>query len=35
MLHLLGYDHVNSEAEELEMRRRQTEIMEDLGLAVK
>ena len=35
MLHLLGYDHVNSEDEELEMRRRQTEIMERLGLAVK
>lgn len=35
MLHLLGYDHVNSEEEELEMRRRQTAIMEMLGLAVK
>lgn len=35
MLHLLGYDHVDSEDEELEMRRRQTAIMEMLGLAVK
>jgi len=35
MLHLLGYDHVGSEDEELDMRRRQTEIMEMLGLAVK
>ena len=35
MLHLLGYDHVNSEEEELDMRRRQTAIMEMLGLAVK
>lgn len=35
MLHLLGYDHVNSEDEEKEMRRRQSEIMEALGLSVK
>ena len=35
MLHLLGYDHVNSEEEELDMRRRQTAIMEMLGLAMK
>ena len=35
MLHLLGYDHVNSEEEELDMRRRQTAVMEMLGLAVK
>ena len=35
MLHLLGYDHVNSEEEELDMRRKQTAIMEMLGLAVK
>ena len=35
MLHLLGYDHVNSEDEELDMRKRQTAIMEMLGLAVK
>ena len=34
-LHLLGYDHVNSEDEELDMRRRQTAVMEMLGLAVK
>ena len=35
MLHLLGYDHVNSEEEELEMRRRQREILEAMGLSVK
>ncbi|MBQ7383470.1 MAG: rRNA maturation RNase YbeY [Clostridia bacterium] len=35
MLHLLGYDHVNGEDEELDMRRRQTAVMEMLGLAVK
>ena len=35
VLHLLGYDHVDSEEEELDMRRRQTAIMEMLGLAVK
>ena len=35
MLHLLGYDHVNSEAEEAEMRRRQSEILERMGLGVK
>ena len=35
MLHLLGYDHETSEVDELDMRRRQTEIMEMLGLAVK
>ena len=35
MLHLLGYDHVDSEEDELDMRRRQTAIMEMLGLAVK
>ena len=33
-LHLLGYDHVNSEEEELDMRKRQTAVMEMLGLAV-
>ena len=32
MLHLLGYDHVNSEEEELEMRRRQREILENIGI---
>ena len=35
MLHLLGYDHVNSEAEDLEMRRRQREILARMGLAIK
>ncbi len=35
MLHLLGYDHVGSEAEELDMRARQSAVMENLGLAVK
>lgn len=35
MLHLLGYDHETGEEDELEMRRRQTEIMEKLGLSVK
>ena len=35
VLHLLGYDHVNSEAEDLDMRRRQTEIVNGMGLAVK
>ncbi len=34
MLHLLGYDHEAGEAEELDMRRRQTEIVAGLGLAV-
>ena len=35
MLHLLGYDHVNGEEEEADMRRRQTEILEAMGLGVK
>ena len=35
MLHLLGYDHVNGDEEEADMRRRQTEILETLGLGVK
>ena len=35
MLHLLGYDHVNSEAEDEEMRSRQRDIMKNLGLEVK
>ena len=35
MLHLLGYDHVNSEEEDAEMRRRQREILESMGLGVK
>ena len=34
MLHLLGYDHVNSEEEDAEMRRRQREILADMGLSV-
>ena len=33
MLHLLGYDHVNSEEEEREMRRRQTEILNGMGIS--
>ena len=35
VLHLLGYDHVNSEAEDEEMRSRQRDIMKALGLEVK
>ena len=35
MLHLLGYDHVNSDEEDAEMRRRQSEILQDMGLGVK
>ena len=35
MLHLLGYDHVNSDEEDAEMRRRQREILENIGLSVK
>ena len=34
MLHLLGYDHVNSEDEDVQMRRRQREILEQMGLGV-
>ena len=34
MLHLLGYDHETGEEDELEMRRKQTRIMERLGLSV-
>ena len=34
MLHLLGYDHETGEAEELDMRRRQTEILDAMGLSV-
>lgn len=33
-LHLLGYDHVNSEEEEIDMRARQTAIVEKMGLGV-
>ena len=35
MLHLLGYDHVDGGEEEAEMRRRQSEILENMGLSVK
>ncbi len=34
MLHLLGYDHERSEADDLDMRHRQSEIMKLLGLEV-
>ena len=34
MLHLLGYDHETGEEDEVDMRRRQSEIMERLGLSV-
>lgn len=34
MLHLLGYDHETSEEDELDMRRRQTEILDGMGLSV-
>ncbi len=33
-LHLLGYDHVNGDAEEEDMRKRQTAIVEKMGLGV-
>lgn len=35
MLHLLGYDHVNGEEEELDMRVRQSDILKNMGLDVK
>ena len=35
MLHLLGYDHELSEEDDADMRRRQNDIMECLGLSVK
>ena len=35
VLHLLGYDHETGEEDEKEMRRRQSEIVDKLGLAVK
>lgn len=35
VLHLLGYDHVNNEAEEKIMRNKQTEILNKMGLSVK
>lgn len=34
MLHLLGYDHETSKADEDDMRRRQSEILAQMGLAV-
>jgi probable rRNA maturation factor len=34
-LHLLGYDHVNGEEEEKDMRKRQTAIVENMGFGVK
>lgn len=35
MLHLLGYDHETGEEDEADMRRRQTEITERMGLGIK
>ncbi len=35
ILHLLGYDHINSEEEETVMRKKQTEILENMGLNIK
>ena len=35
MLHLLGYDHETGEEDEADMRRRQSEIMEIMGLGVR
>ncbi len=35
MLHLLGYDHETSQEDEEDMRRRQSEIMDLIGLSVK
>lgn len=35
MLHLLGYDHEKSEDDDMDMRRRQSEIMDILGLGIK
>ena len=34
MLHLLGYDHETGEEDETDMRRRQTEILDMMGLSV-
>ena len=33
-LHLLGYDHVNSEEEDRDMRKRQTAIVDAMGLGI-
>ena len=35
VLHLLGYDHELSDEDDADMRRRQTEIVEKMGLSVK
>ena len=35
VLHLLGYDHETGEADELDMRKRQSDVMEKIGLSVK
>ena len=35
MLHLLGYDHEGDDGKEADMRRRQSDILEDMGLSVK
>ena len=35
MLHLLGYDHVNSEEEDEQMRSRQRAVLENMGLGIK
>ena len=35
MLHLLGYDHVNSEEEELVMRKKQSDVLKNMGLDIK
>ena len=35
MLHLLGYDHELSDEDDADMRRRQSEIMEKMGLSIK
>jgi len=35
MLHLLGYDHELSDEDDADMRKRQSEIMERMGLSVK
>ena len=34
MLHLLGYDHETGDEDEADMRRRQTEILDGMGLSV-
>jgi len=35
VLHLLGYDHELSEADDADMRKRQSDVMENIGLSVK